>query len=162
MQSRKGLTKKMRRMEVRWLGKPCFASLFLPPDIHAEHKYHSLTVMCHLNADGWDTQAQGHVLTHNKTQRDNLKTDLLGSYDGWLSLTHTRLHASRSYTRRSLELRCHTSVVQMKIFPRAGNLWWLYDSSDAHQHSSEETTDKRMTRGSETQQAKRGLALSLK
>lgn len=141
----------MRRLEVRWLGRACFASSVLPPDIHAEHKYHSLTVMCHLNTDGWGTGPQPHtlILTHTqhyKTHRDNLKTNLLGSWDGWLSVTHTRMHIhaykqaqTRSHTHRSLELRCQASTLQMKTFPTAGNLWWLYDSSAAHQHSSEET-----------------------
>lgn len=83
----------MWRLEVRWLERACFASSVLPPDIHAEHKYHSLTVMCHLNADGWGTGPQLH--THAqcyKTHRDNLKANLLGS---WLtiSLTHTHTHA---------------------------------------------------------------------
>ena len=113
------------------MGRACFASLVLPPDIHAEHKYHSLTVMCHLNADGLGTGPQPHThsLTHGyKTHRDNLKTDLLGSWDAdYQSQTHARryAHAKRqqhSHTHRSLELRCQASTLQMKTFPTAGNL----------------------------------------
>lgn len=144
----KRLTKKMRMLEVRWLERACFASPVLPPDIHAEHKYHSLTVMCHLNADGWGTGPQPHTHTQThihcyKTHRDNLKANLLGS---WLtiSLAHTHahqnthaciyMHASRhrQSCTQSRELRCQTSTLQMKTFPTAGNLWWLYDPSAAH------------------------------
>lgn len=40
-----------------------FACLVLPPDIHDEHKYHSLTVMCHLNTDGWGAGPHSHTHT---------------------------------------------------------------------------------------------------
>lgn len=93
--------------------------------------------------------AQAHSHTHSyKTQRDNLKTDLLGNWDGWLSVTHTHTNASglrHSRAHKRLELRCHASTVQMKTFPTAGNLWWLYDSSAAHLHSWERG-DKREER----------------
>lgn len=71
------------------MGRACLALQALPPDIHGEHKYHSLTVMCHLNADGWAARPQTHMHTRIHTRvraaikhRDNLKADLLGSREG--------------------------------------------------------------------------------
>lgn len=89
------------------IGRACFVFPVLPPDIHGEHKYHSLTVMCHLNSDGWSTGPQTHTHTHPeqshtqsyKAHRDNLKTDLLRSWDSLLSVTHACIH-THAYRHR--------------------------------------------------------------
>ena len=79
------LVKKQRRLEAaagneeagsrRKTGRACFARLNLPPpDIHAEHKYHSLAVMCQRNPDGWGSlepllrpHAHAHAHAHTHT-----------------------------------------------------------------------------------------------
>ena len=49
-----------------------------PVPVQTEHKYHSLTVICHVSADGWDT-CWLHMLSprHTHTHKNIYKTDTI-------------------------------------------------------------------------------------